>query len=84
MIILAMTMTINSNSVLLMHVVSADQYESFEHVQKCVEPVRIIFICAYAHRKRVVIVFVAQLACCILVVLTVFLVVLTVYYVIRT
>ncbi len=30
---MAMTMTINSNSVLLVHVASADRYESFEHVQ---------------------------------------------------
>ncbi len=33
LVILAMTMTIHSNSVLLMRVASADQYESFEHVQ---------------------------------------------------
>ncbi len=30
---MTMTMTIHSNSVLLMHVASAGQYESFEHVQ---------------------------------------------------
>ncbi len=78
LVILAMTMrmTIHSNSVLLMHVASAGQYESFEHVQKFVYPARIIFISAYAHWKLVVIVSVAQLTCCILVVLTV-------YYIIR-
>ncbi len=36
------------------------------------KPARIIFIPAYVHWKRVVIVFVAQLTCCILVVLTVY------------
>ncbi len=71
-----MTMTINSNSVLLVRVASAGQYEIFDHVQKFVYPVQIIFIPAYAHWKRVVIVFVAQLMSCILVILTV-------YYVIR-
>ncbi len=49
--------------------------------QQC--PARILFIRGYAHWKRVVI-FVAQLTCCILVILTVFVVVLTVYYVIHT
>ncbi len=47
-------------------------------------PAQILFIRGYAHWKRVVIFFVAQLTCCILVILTVFVVVLTVYYVIRT
>ncbi len=44
--------------------------------KKFVYPARIISIPLYAHWKRVVIVFVAQFACCILVILTV-------YYVIR-
>ncbi len=35
---MTMTMTINSNSVLLIRVTSADQHESFEHVQKCYVP----------------------------------------------
>ncbi len=70
-----LTMTINSNSVLLVRVASTGRYESFEHV---------LFIHGYAHWKRVVIFFVARLTCCILVILTVFLVVLTVYYVIHT
>ncbi len=40
MVILAMimTMTINSNSVLLIRVASAGWYESFEHVQKVCVP----------------------------------------------
>ncbi len=46
-------------------------------IQQC--PARILFIRGYAHWKRVVIFFVAQLKCCILVILTVFVVVLTVY-----
>ncbi len=50
--------------------------------QQC--PARILFIDGYVHWKRVVIFFVAQLTCCILFILTVFVVVLTVYYVIRT
>ncbi len=33
LVILEMTMTINSNSVLLIRVTSADQHKSFEHVQ---------------------------------------------------
>ncbi len=40
---------------------------------------QILFIRGYAHWKRVVIFFVAQLTCCILVILAVFVVVLTVY-----
>ncbi len=67
---MTMTMTINSNSVLLVHVASAGQYESF--VQNFVYPARIIFIPAYAHWKCVVIVFVAQIMCSILVILTVY------------
>ncbi len=51
-------------------------------IQQC--PAWILFIHGYAHWKHVVIFFVAQLMCCIPVILTVFLVVLTVYYVIRT
>ncbi len=35
---MTMTMTIHSKSVLLRRVVSADQYESFEHVQKICVP----------------------------------------------
>ncbi len=50
--------------------------------QQC--PSRILFIRGYAHWKRVVIFFLAQLTCCILVILTVFVIVLTVYWVIRT
>ncbi len=52
------------------------------YIQQC--PARILFIRGYAHWKCVVIFFVAQLTCSILVILTVFMVVLTVYYVIRT
>ncbi len=40
LVILTMTMTINLNSVLLVRVASAGQYESFEHVQ---------IFCAYVH-----------------------------------
>ncbi len=70
LVILAMTMTINSNSVLLIHVASAGRYESFEYVQNvCVPSANNFHSCL----KRVV---VAQLTCCILVILTV-------YYVIR-
>ncbi len=58
---MTMTMTINSNSVLW--------YESFEHVQKvCVPSTNNFHSCL----KCVVIVFVAQLTCCILVILTVY------------
>ncbi len=49
-----------------------------------VYPAQLLFIRGYEHRKRVAIFFVAQLTCCILVILTVFMVVLTVYYVIHT
>ncbi len=35
---ITITMTIDSNSVLLVHVVSAGQYESIEHVQKICVP----------------------------------------------
>ncbi len=52
--------------------------------KKFVYPALIIFIRGYAYRKHVVIFFVAQPTCSILVILTVFVVVLTVYYVIRT
>ncbi len=38
LVILAMTMTINSNSVLLVRVASAGQYECFEHFQKVCVP----------------------------------------------
>ncbi len=73
LVILAMTMTINSNSVLLVRVSSGGRYESFDHVQKvCVPSTNNFHSCL----KRVVILFVAQLTCCILVILTV-------YYVIR-
>ncbi len=47
-------------------------YGNFEHVQRFVYPAGIIFILAYAHWECVVIVFVAQLVCCILVILTVY------------
>ncbi len=58
-----------------MCVASAALYESFEHVQKkIVYPVRIIFILAYW--ECVVIVFVEQRTCYILLIFTV-------YYVIR-
>ncbi len=50
--------------------------------QQC--PARILFIHGYEHWKCVVIFFVAQLTCCILIILTVFVVVLTVYYIICT
>ncbi len=70
---MTMTMTINSNSVLLVRVASASRYESFEHVQKvCIHSANNFHSCL----KRVVIVFVSQLTCCILVILTV-------YYIIR-
>ncbi len=50
--------------------------------QQC--PAWKLFIRGYTHSKRVVIFFVAQLTCCILVIFTVFVFVLTVYYVIHT
>ncbi len=66
---MTMTMTMNSNSILLVRVASAGQYESFEHVQKvCVPSANNFHSCL----KRVVIIFVAQLMCCILVILTVY------------
>ncbi len=71
LVILAMTMTmgINSNSVLLIRVASAGRYKSFEHVQKvCVPSTNNFHSCL----KHVVIVFVAQLTCCNLVILTVY------------
>ncbi len=64
-----MTMTINSNSVLLVRVSSAGWYESFEHVQKVCVPTANNF---HSCLKHVVIIFVAQLTCCILVILTVY------------
>ncbi len=70
LVILAMTMTMimNLNSVLLIRVTSAGQ-----HMFKTfVFPMRILFIPGYAHWKRVVIFFVAQLMCCILDILTVY------------
>ncbi len=79
---MTMTMTINSNSVLLIRLASAGRYESFEHVQNVCVPGRAQH--EYFFWKHVVIFFVAQLTCSILVILTVFVVVLTVYYVIRT
>ncbi len=64
---------INSNSVLLIRVGLAGEYESFEHVQKlCVASTNKFHSCL-THWQRVAIVFVAQLTCCILVILTVFL-----------
>ncbi len=73
MVILAMTMTmtIHLNSVLLVHVASAGQYESFEHVQKNCVPRANNFL-PYAHSKRLVIIFVTQLTCCILIIHTVY------------
>ncbi len=66
---MTVTMTINSNSVLLDHVASAGWYESFEHVQNvCVPGANNFHSCL----KHVVIVNVAQLTCCILVILTVY------------
>ncbi len=66
---MTMTMTINSNSVLLVRVASVGRYESFEHVQKaCVPRANNFHFCL----KRVAIVFVTQLTCCILVILTVY------------
>ncbi len=57
---------IHSNSVLLMLVGSAGEYESFEHVQKlCVASANKFHSCLC--------VFVAQLTYCILVILTIFL-----------
>ncbi len=73
MVILAMTMTIKSNCVLLVRVASAGRYKSFEHVQNVRVPSANNF---HSRLKHVVIIFVTQLTCCILVILTV-------YYVIR-
>ncbi len=64
---------IHSNSVLLIRVGLAGEYESFEHVQKLCVASRNKFYSWLMHWQRVAIVFVAQLTCCILVILTVFL-----------
>ncbi len=61
---MTMTMTINSNSVLLIRVTLAGQHESFEHANTFHS-----WLCTL---KTVVIFFVAQLTCCILVILTVY------------
>ncbi len=74
---ITMTVTINSNSVRQVGMKVLNMFKDF------VYPAQILFIRGYAHWKRVVIFFVAQLTYCILVILAVFLVVLTVYYVIR-
>ncbi len=64
---------IYSNSVLLIRAGLAGEYESFEHVQKlCVASTNKFHSCL-THWQHVAIVFVAQLTCCILVILTVFL-----------
>ncbi len=64
---------IHSNSVLLIRVELAGQYESFEHVQKlCVASTNKFHSCL-THWQRVAIVFVSQRKCCILVILTIFL-----------
>ncbi len=64
---------IHSNSVLLMRFGSAGKYQSFEHIQTfCVANANKFHFCLCA-LKCVVILFVAQLMCCILVILTVFL-----------
>ncbi len=52
MIILAMTMTINSNSVLLMRVAWADQYESFEHFQIFCVPSTNTFHAIYTYTSK--------------------------------
>ncbi len=72
LVILEMTliMTINSNSGLLMRVASAGQYESFEYVQTLCVPSKNNFCSCLCALKNLVIVFVAQLTCCILVILT--------------
>ncbi len=64
-----MTMTIYSNSVLLMHVASASQHKGFEHVQKLCVPIVNNFHSCLCALKSVIIVFVTQLTCCILVIL---------------
>ncbi len=64
---------IHSNSVLLIRVGLAGEYESFEHVQKLREASTNKFNSCLTHWQRVAIVFVAQFTCCNLVILTVFL-----------
>ncbi len=50
---ITMTMTIDSNSVLLVHVASAGQHKVFEHVQKvCVPSMNNSHSCLCALRKR--------------------------------
>ncbi len=73
LVILAMTltMTINSNSVLLVHVTSLGQHKK-NMFKTFVFPMHILFILGYVHWKCVVIFFVAQLKCCILVILTLY------------
>ncbi len=66
----------NSNSVFHICVTLAGQHECFEHVQNFCVPSANTFIPGYVHCKYVVIFFVTQLMCCILVILTV-------YYIIR-
>ncbi len=64
---------IHSNSVLLIRVGLASEYESFEHVQKlCVASTNKFHSCL-THSQLVVIVFVTQLTYCILVIRTIFL-----------
>ncbi len=78
-VILAMTMTINSNSVLLVRVTSAGRYESFEHVQSfCVSSANNFHSCLCALKKcsyhlcRTVYVLYSSHSHCMLVVLTVY------------
>ncbi len=81
---MTITMTISSNSVLLMHVALAGQYESFEYVKKkCVPSANNFHSCLYAlkmcsyHLCCTANVLYSSCSYCILVVLTV-------YYAIRT
>ncbi len=64
---------IHSNSVLLIRVGLADEYESFEHVKKVHVVSTNKFDSCLTHWQRVAIVFVAQLTYCILVIGTIFL-----------
>ncbi len=76
---MTMTMTIDSNSVLLRRVVSAGQYKSFEHVQKfCVPDANNLHSCLCALRTcsycvcRTAYMLYSSHSHCILVVLTVY------------
>ncbi len=63
----------HSSPFLSIRIGSVGKYESFEHVQNICVASTNKFHSAYAHWKRVFIMFVAQLTCCILVILTIFL-----------